>query len=225
MVASAPSLMPPPTPVRPTAPAGPGSGGRVLLLPLPDSDTALVGALRSGRADAREELVVRYAEDVERLLYRILGPDSEIPDLLQEVFVAGLTSLHRLRDPNALRSWLGSIAVRKARKLIAHRRRWRFIRSVPPSELPEREAPTSSVEVSEALRCTYRILDSMPVEERIAFALRHIDGMELTDVAQLTEVSLATIKRRLARAHRRFVDAARDSDALAGWLRAGSFER
>jgi RNA polymerase sigma-70 factor (ECF subfamily) len=218
----------PPNHARPASAASsanPAPSGRILRLPLPESDTALVAALQNGREDAREELVVRYADDVERLLYRVLGPDSEIPDLLQEVFVVGLTSLHRLRDPHALRSWLCSIAVRKARKLIAHRRRWRFIRSVPSSELPEREAPTSSAEVSEALRCTYRILDTLPVEERIAFALRHIDGMELTDVAAVMEVSLATIKRRLGRAQQSFTALARNSDALGSWLSARSFER
>lgn len=221
LIAAGPATMPPKQ-SRP-APVSPPASGRILHLPLPESDAGLVAALHSGREDARSELVARYADDVERMLYRVLGPDSEIPDLLQDVFVVGLTSLHRLRDPHALRSWLGSIAVRKARKLIAHRRRWRFIRSVPPSRLPEREAPVFSADVSEALRCTYRILDTLPVEERIAFALRHIDGKELVDVAALTEVSLATVKRRLARAQQRFSELARCSEALTQWF-PGGFE-
>jgi RNA polymerase sigma-70 factor (ECF subfamily) len=189
-----------------------------LRLPLPESDVALVAALKAGREDARDEVVRRCAPDVERILMRVLGPDSEIEDVAHEVFADALTTVHMLRQPHALRSWLVSIAIRKARKLIRRRQRWRFLQSVAPGELPEREAPSASPEVSEALRSTYRIFSRMPVDDRVAFALRYVDGMDLVSVAEATEVSLATAKRRIARAHRRFVELARKSDVLAPWL-------
>lgn len=211
---------------RSTIPAkAPRPTGTVVALPLPASDEALVGALRAGRRDAKEALVDRFYEDVERILYRVLGPDSEIADLLQEVFIAALDSLHRLREPAALRAWLGSIAVHKARKLIRHRQRWAFIRSTPPNLLPETPAATPSAEVSEALRATYRILDLLPVDERIAFALRHVEGMELSATAEACGVSLATIKRRLKGAHERFMALAGDDSALANWMSPRSFSR
>jgi RNA polymerase sigma-70 factor (ECF subfamily) len=174
--------------------------------------------MRAGRAGAAEEIVRRCGADVERLLYRVLGPDPEIEELCHEVFIAAFFSLDQLREPPALRSWLLSIAVRKARRLIARRRRWSFIRSVPPSDLPEQEATTSSADVSDALRSTYRILARLAVDDRIAFALRYVDGMELTAVAQATDVSLATAKRRILRARQRFVQLARKNELLAPWI-------
>ncbi len=203
----------------------PRASGNVVALPLPASDEALVGALRAERQDAKQALVERFYEDVERILYRVLGPDPEIADLLQEVFIAAISSLHRLQNPAALRAWLGSIAVHKARKLIRHRQRWRFIRSTPPNLLPDTPAATPSAEVSEALRATYRILDQLPVDERIAFALRHIEGLELGSVAEACGVSLATIKRRLKRAHERFEALAGADSALVNWLEPRSFRR
>jgi len=196
----------------------PAPEGRLFRLPVPESDAALVAAVRAGRGDARDEFVRRCAPDIERILYRVLGPDPEMEDVLHDVFMVAFSSLHTLRDPQALRSWLVGIAIRKARKLIGRRKRWRFIRSVPPGELPEREAPTSSADVSEALRSTYRILSQLPVDDRIAFALRKVDGMELVAVAHATEVSLATAKRRISRAERRFVQLARSHEALVPWL-------
>lgn len=190
----------------------------VIELPLRDSDPALVAALRAGRLDARGVLFDRYAKELERLLYRILGPDPEIADLLQDVFVAALGSIDKLREPEALRGWLRGIAVRKARKCIVRRQRWRFIRVVAPSELPELDAPVATPEISEALRCTYAVLAQLPADERVAFALRHIGGMELTQVADATGVSLATIKRRLQRAQRSFSRLAVRYAALAEWL-------
>lgn len=195
--------------------------GRLLRLPLPESDAALVQAVRAGREGAHEELVRRCTPDVERILQRVLGPDTELEDLAHDVFVASFKAIDSLRDPHALRSWLVGIAIRKARKLIARRKRWSFIRSVPPSDLPEQELPTSSAEFTDALSCTYRILGTLPVDDRIAFALRHIDGMDLAGVAAHTDVSLATAKRRIARAQKRFVELARKNEALAPWVGEG----
>lgn len=203
----------------------PTPGGKLVALPLPEGEAALVAALREQRADARHALVTRYGRDVERVVYRILGPDPEIDDLLQDVFLAALAALHRLRRPERLRSWLVGIAVKKSRQLIRQRSRWRIVKSVPPRDLLERAAPIPSQDVSDALRATYRILQGLPVEERIAFALRHVDGMELCEVAEATDVSLSTVKRRLARAHARFIEAAEDEVALRGWLHPRSFLR
>jgi RNA polymerase sigma-70 factor (ECF subfamily) len=62
----------------------------------------------------------------------------------------------------------------------------------------------------------------LPADERIPFALRFIDGMELTEVARACTVSLATIKRRLSRAEQRFTAFAALEPALAEWLSAPS---
>jgi RNA polymerase sigma-70 factor (ECF subfamily) len=194
---------------------------RVLELPIPDSDAALVAALRAGRADASTVLFDRYGADVERVLYGVLGPDAEIKDLLHDVFIAALESFPKLRDPNALRGWLIGIAVRKARKCITRRSRWRFIELRPSSELPEREAPTPTAEMSDAVRCTYAVLERMPADERLAFALRYIESMELVAVAAACGVSLATIKRRLSRAHETFTALASEHAALTEWLDGG----
>jgi RNA polymerase sigma-70 factor (ECF subfamily) len=86
-------------------------------------------------------------------------------------------------------------------------------------------APTASAEVSEALALTYRILNRLPPDERIAFALRHIDGMELLAIAEATSVSLATTKRRLARAQQRFVALANRSEVLREWVEKGTLAR
>ena len=60
------------------------------------------------------------------------------------------------------------------------------------------------------------------VDKFIAFALRFVDGMELVEVAEACEVSLATIKRRLARAQAKFTNIARTYPVLHEWLERGA---
>ena len=54
----------------------------------------------------------------------------------------------------------------------------------------------------------------LPLDERMAFALRYIDGMTLPDAAEASERSLATVKRRLARAEKKFLEAASQRPVL-----------
>ena len=62
----------------------------------------------------------------------------------------------------------------------------------------------------------------MPFDERMAFVLRYIHGMTLADAAEACETSLATQKRRLTRAERRFVEAVGQRPVLMQWSKDGT---
>jgi RNA polymerase sigma-70 factor (ECF subfamily) len=185
-------------------------------------DRALVDALRKGHPGAPTALFDRYGGHVQRVLARVLGVDPDLGDLLHDVFVEALGSIGAVRDGSSLKAWLTQIAVFKARGCIRRRRRRAWLRLFSSLERePDMPAPAVAPEVLEALRSTYRVLEQLPADERIAFALRHIDGMELTEVASACGVSLATVKRKLARAREAFVRAAREQGALSDWLEGG----
>ncbi len=202
-------------PLHPERPRGPS---KVLELPVGLSDAAIVAGLLAGQRDAGAALFDRYGALVHRVLVRVLGPDPEVHDLLQDVFVAALASIHRLENAAALRGWLTQIAVFTARGRIRKRVRWRFLMFSPNDEMPEQEAIVAPAEISEALKKTYSVLNQLKPDERIPFALRFIDGMELTEVARACGTSLATIKRRLSRAQTRFVELAEGEPALREWV-------
>ena len=184
-------------------------------------EAALVDGLRQGEAWAQRELFDRYSTHVERILSRVLGRDQELGDVLHDTFVQAFTSADGIRDPHAIRAWLSTVAVFTARGVIRKRKLRRWLRFWDPSDLPETEAPVADAYTREALDRAYGILDTMTADERIAFALRFVEGMELTEVAAACKVSLATIKRRLARAEKKFLDAAKDEPILAKRIEGG----
>jgi RNA polymerase sigma-70 factor (ECF subfamily) len=185
-------------------------------------DAALVVAFRKGDAEARTALYRRYADHVHRVLYRLLGFDEDLSDLHHDVFVRALVSLPTLTDASTLKGWLTVIAVNVARTAIAGRRRRRWLWFLPGDELPDLPSNAAGSDVLDALRATYAVLDRLPLDERIVFALRFIDGMELTEVAAACSLSLATTKRRLARASAHFGAAVRNHQTLACWAQGGS---
>ena len=185
-------------------------------------DAQLVEAARHGDAAARSAIFERHARHVARVLVRVLGSDAEVADLVHDVFTQALRDLGRLSEPAALKGWLTAISVNTARGHIRRRVRRRWLRFFAPENLPEVEGPVADEATREAMRATYAILDAMRPGERIAFALRFVDGMDLTEAASACGVSLATIKRRLVRAEAAFVAMAREVPVLAGWLEGGT---
>jgi RNA polymerase sigma-70 factor (ECF subfamily) len=186
-----------------------------------EDDRALVAALRGGEPSARTALVQRYAPLVERMVTGALGIDGESADVIQDVFVAVFEGIGKLKDPAALRGWIATLAVFTARGRIRRRRRWRWISFLAPEDVPELPVFGPQGEAQEQVRATYAILATLPPDERIAFSLRYISELQLTEVAAACKVSLATIKRRLTRAEQRFVTAACTHPALEERLARG----
>lgn len=187
-------------------------------------DPALVQGVRAGNPVAMTEFHDRFALPVHRILWGVLGPDHELADLHHDVFVRALGSIHKLKETDALQGWMNAIAVNTAKAAIekrTSRRRWSV--SLAPEAVPEVSSPdpTRRLDAREALRAIHALLDQLPVAERVAFALRFIEGLELTEVAVACEVSLATIKRRLARAETHFTTLARRSPSLVELLQKG----
>jgi RNA polymerase sigma-70 factor (ECF subfamily) len=187
-------------------------------------DYSLVAGIRRGDASAATALFEQYRGLVERTLVRILGFDSELADAVQETFIRALGSTRLLRDPQALPSWLIRIAVCTASDCIRKRKRRWWLQLFSGAEDATDQVEDwgfdaeSDMEARQALQSAQAILGNLPVQERVAFSLRRFDGMDLKDVAQACGCSLATVKRRLARAEIRFSAQVRKHPALERWL-------
>jgi RNA polymerase sigma-70 factor, ECF subfamily len=197
------------------------AGENVRALPFRGDDSALVEAVLRGHPAAAVAFHDRFAGKVHAFLYRMLGADQELEDTVHDVFVRALEALPTLRDPAALDSWMMGVTVRTARTRLQRRaRRW-WLRLMPTDTVPEPVAPARDPAADEALRATYRILNMLPVDERIALVLRFAAEMTLAEAARASDVSLATIKRRVKRAEERFLEHAKTEPALAGWSAGG----
>ncbi len=170
-------------------------------------DAALLAALRQGDPNAIATLWRRHAPLVRGVARRLLGPDEDVEDVLQEIFIQCLRLLPGVRDPQALRMYLIRLTTNAVRGELRFRRVRRWV--VPRAQLPEVADPRTNLEAHQALRRLYALLDRLPVAERTTFVLRFIEDMDLTEVAQAQGVSLATAKRHIAKV----------GDKVFGWVR------
>ena len=172
------------------------------------SDEALLEQAKADRRVAASLLFDRYAQDVNRMVWSLVGPDSERDDMVNETFVNLLNCIGSVRDASKLRSWVISVTVRTVRMQLRRRRtRRRFHSHI---EHPEEFAGNSATPDKAALlRRVFGVLDQLSTDLRLVFTLRYIEEQPLASVAELTGMSLSTVKRRLRRAEKRFTTLAR----------------
>lgn len=165
-------------------------------------DASLVSLARDGHASAFEALYRRHAGFALNVAARIQGNTSDVEDVVHDAFLRAHQRLSELREPALFRSWLGSIVVRLVRSRMRRRRLLAAlgIASVEPVDLDSIAAPDASPEVRAQLAQVYALLNTLPADDRIAWTLRYIERHRLEVVADLSGCSLATVKRRIARA-------------------------
>jgi RNA polymerase sigma-70 factor, ECF subfamily len=149
--------------------------------------------------DDLEAVFRRYSSYVASVALRLLGRDADVDDVVQEVFVVAMRGLRNLREPMAIKGWLATVAVRVTRKKLRRRRLRSFFGLEAAPEYGE-IVVAASQEKALLITRAYRILDELPVNEKIAWMLRHVEGEALEDVAKICGCSLATAKRRIAAA-------------------------
>jgi RNA polymerase sigma-70 factor (ECF subfamily) len=152
--------------------------------------------------DDLEAVFRRYSGYVASVALRLLGRDAEVDDVVQEVFVVAMRGLRNLREPMAIKGWLATVAVRVARRKL-RRRRFRSFLGLEAESDYANVVVAASQEKALLITRAYRILDELPVNEKIAWMLRHVEGEALEEVAKICGCSLATAKRRIAAAQAR----------------------
>ncbi len=138
------------------------------------------------------------------LARRLLAGDAELEDVVQDAYFRALTSLDQLKDPNAFRSWLAGIVVRRVQTRLRHRAFLNRIglRARVESDPDLALAGSCPPDVAAELARVYRGLEGLPVQARLVLLLRRVEGHSLVEITELLESSLSTVKRRLADAER-----------------------
>jgi RNA polymerase sigma-70 factor (ECF subfamily) len=178
------------------------------------SDMALALRMLEDPVAASSELFTRFSADVNRLVWRLLGADPDHNDIVQQVFYKVMHHGRRLRDPARLGAWVQSITVNTVYEELRRRDvRRLFAREADTVEL--HSDLVRDVESRDLLLRAKAVIDKLPAKERIVFLLHFVEERSLLEVAELCGYSLATAKRRLNAANRRFqVLIARNTDLL-----------
>lgn len=179
------------------------------------SDAALVFDATRGDREALAAIWDRYSGLVRGIIYGALGPDQAIEDLTQEVFLGFIRGVSRINEGAALRGYLASMAVRQAAQEIRRRKVRRLVGLSATGDLPERPSAPADSESRMALVALRKILDQLSHRRKMAFILRHVQGLEMLEAAEAMGVSESTLRRDLDAARSFIKGCARSEPTLA----------
>ena len=164
------------------------------------SDSELALALQAGNSWAIAETWHRFAPGVIIMARRALGSESEAEDLAQEIFHRVFAKADTLREPERLRSFVFSFAIRLLKTELRRRRTRSWLSFHRPETLVDLGAEPIDMESRDLLRRFYGLLDRLAPRHRLVFALRHLESMTVEEVAVHMDLSVSTVKRALERA-------------------------
>jgi RNA polymerase sigma-70 factor (ECF subfamily) len=180
-------------------------------------DLELARRCAEGDRVAQKQLFDDHRRLVHGVLFRILGTNREIEDLVQDAYLEVFRSLRNFRGDAQLKTWIARITTRVAFAHISKRR-------PAPLELDAVAAPSDDpsadrvVMAREATRRLYQALTCLDAKYQIAFALHVIDGRSLREVATLMDSTVVAAKTRVWRARREINRRARKDQLLAEYL-------
>ena len=149
-----------------------------------------------------------------RTLRRVFGASPDSVDLSQDVFLRVFQQMAKLRQPEALRSYIVGICLRVARNHLRHKK----VRSIVGLTDDLDRLPTSTVAdpaTREAVRRLCLLLDGLTEEDRSLFVSRYVERMRVQEIATFHDMTVPTARRRLVRMTKRVLGRAKHDEVLS----------
>ena len=186
-------------------------------------DLALVQRCRDGDEQARTRLVRRHMDQVRMTLFRIVGPNQDMPDLIQNALIEVMRSLRHYRGDALLRTWIDRVCANVAYQHLRRKKGPAVVSlELVPDPTDRGDAPRGGADTElEGRRMVEKLtglLDGISPKKRIALLLHAVLGYSVKEVAAMTESGVATTKSRILYARRELLKTARRDPALGEWL-------
>ncbi len=150
-----------------------------------------------------ETLIERYHDEIFRYLWRMLHDTPHEPqDMTQETFIRAYQAFGRLKPDSNHRAWLYKIATNCAYSALRkdrHETRLDDIEFHAANDL----SPDQQTIQNETLAAAGAIISQLPVKQRAAVVMRHLQGFEYAEIAHALDCSEDSARANVSQAVRR----------------------
>ena len=164
------------------------------------NEEEIVRKAKDGDEKAFEIIVKTYQSKVANLIYKIIGDETIVEDLTQDVFVKVYESIKDYRLESALYTWIYRITVNICIDEIRRRRRGKFLRLEKYENKPSHPQIERNIEVEEIRKKVRDAVMKLPYEYRITIILKEFEDLSYEEIAKILGIRLGTVKSRIFRA-------------------------
>ena len=166
---------------------------------------SLIERSRRGEPEAQDALVRSAQNRVYYHCKKMLKHEQDAQDATQDVLIAMLTNLDKLREPAAFWGWLNGITANRCRHLLsAPHKEWQIPEDEDGSSmlddletLDAQTLPAEALERAETRRMMTELVDALPPDQRMTVLFYYYDEMSVGQIAEAMSVSEGTVKSRL----------------------------
>lgn len=171
----------------------------------------IIKGIQQGDRKAFQILVNSYQRMVVNTCLGIVHNHADAEDLAQDVFLEIFRNAENFRGDAKLSTWLYRIATNRSLNLIRNNKRKRFFQSIEEtftggrnrtSEISENRAdqPDQNITNQQRSDLLHRAIDRLPEKQRIAFTLNKYEELPYQQIAEVMEISLASVESLIHRA-------------------------
>lgn len=180
-----------------------------------DPEIVLIERVRNGERSAFSSLVEKYRQQAFSLCYNITGNSEDAKDILQEAFIKAYQGMKDFKGNSSFSTWLYRIVTNLCKDYLRKKNRASRI-LVEPATLQNDDEdvaeyieakdtnpdPAQATVVNELKYMLDSAIGLLPERQRLAFTLKHIQGMKLDEVADILKCKVSTVKAHLFKAVR-----------------------
>jgi RNA polymerase sigma factor (sigma-70 family) len=164
------------------------------------SDAAVIERVLNGDVEAFAILVDRYRDEFAGYAKYMTGSLDDAADIIQDSWVRAYKSLRRCTDRANFKGWLFRIVSNQCKTHLARRkRRGTESLSDQADDLPAADDASGHVEAEDLRRRVHGALRELPTDQREALILMYVEGLSLSEMARLLNISAPALKMRLLR--------------------------
>jgi RNA polymerase sigma-70 factor (ECF subfamily) len=141
---------------------------------------------------------------VARIVYKVLGPDADLEDVVQDVFIEVFRSIDRFKGQAKITTWLYRVSVNVAYQRLRRRKRRPEAPLPDQAEEPDHETPFRALERKEVSAVVYDVLETLTPKKRVVFVLHEILGMDSKEISRIVGANMLTVRTRLHYARKDF---------------------
>ena len=180
-------------------------------------ESELIKGIQMADRQAFRTLVESYQKMVVNTCLGIVHNQSDAEDLAQDVFLEVFRNANQFRGDARLSTWLYRIAVNRSLNFMRANRRKRFWQSIEETfsggrnhsrEISENrnDQPDNEIKDQQRRDMLHKAIDNLPERQRIAFTLNKYEDLSYLQVAEIMQLSVASVESLIHRAKKNLQD-------------------
>lgn len=167
------------------------------------NDLHLLQSIANGDSAAFRKLYERFSEKVYNTAISYTQNKEDAEEVTQDVFTKIFRNAAKFEGKSAVSTWIYRITVNTSLNYLKKKKRFSFLQlDNSKKDKSDFEHPGILLEKKEAAKTLFKVIDTLPTNQKTAFILSFVEELPRQEVADIMETSLKAVESLLQRAKR-----------------------